>query len=70
MKTLKEFNIEPEYDEGYMPVDYKTGVACDECGTDMVLVVPGIVIQSFPIMQEVKCPACNYTGFKVVHRYK
>jgi DNA-directed RNA polymerase subunit RPC12/RpoP len=58
MKTLKEHNetVHPKQDE------FKAGVKCDECETEMLLENPYVMLASWPAQQWVVCPKCNYRG--------
>ena len=59
MKTLKQhnetkLNLKPEY---------KAGVKCDKCETEMILDNPHMMLASYPPQQSVVCPKCGYRGY-------
>ena len=58
MKTLKEHNEEILTGQQ----DYRAGVQCDECETEMLLENPNMMLASWPAQQWVICPNCKYRG--------
>ena len=71
MKTLSEHNKQkhelnlnhnPMYDFA-KPV--KAGVACDKCGTEMIIPNPYVVLASLPPQQTVQCPSCQIICYMV-----
>lgn len=65
MKTLSEHNKEMrERDEFIRRTAHLAGVACDDCGTEMMLRTPGVVNASNPPTQWVDCPHCGKSGLK------
>ena len=65
MKTLEEHN-EYIYKINAEPKVCSAGVKCDDCGTEMILPQPNVVLASYPAKVTVQCPKCSKTGLKVV----
>lgn len=40
------------------------GIACPECGNELVDSDPDAVLLSHPPQKNIKCPKCNYTGLR------
>jgi len=64
MKTLEEHN-EYIYKINAEPKVCSAGVKCDDCGTEMILPQPDVVLTSNPPKMRVECPSCGKTGLKV-----
>lgn len=41
------------------------GIACPECGKELVDSTPDMVLTSWPAQHRVHCPSCNYTGTRL-----
>lgn len=65
MKTLEEHN-KYVYNLYTQEKTYSAGVKCDDCGTEMILPEPNVVLTSYPPKVKVECPKCGKTGLKVV----
>ncbi len=65
MKTLEEHN-EHIYKIHAEPKVYSAGDKCDDCGTEMILPEPNIILTSYPPKVRVECPNCGKTGVKVI----
>jgi DNA-directed RNA polymerase subunit RPC12/RpoP len=67
MKTLEEHNKQKhEINLAFENKKVQSGVACDKCGTEMIVPNPHMVLASYPAQQYVQCPNCNHIGLKVV----
>jgi DNA-directed RNA polymerase subunit RPC12/RpoP len=42
-----------------------TGIACDECGTELHYLNPELLLMSSPPKRDVHCPQCGFRGYKV-----
>jgi ribosomal protein S27E len=65
MKTLEEHN-EYIYKINAEPKVCSAGVKCDDCGTEMILPQPNVVLTSYPPKMRVKCPSCGKSDCMVV----
>ena len=65
MKTLEEHN---EYicKINAEPKVCLAGVKCDDCGTEMILSQPNVVLASYPPKMRVECPSCGKSDCMVV----
>ena len=61
MKTLDEYNKEV-YDRRKEKEQFKAGVKCDKCETEMLLDNPYVVLTTWPAKQSVVCPDCGHRG--------
>jgi hypothetical protein len=43
----------------------KNGIACPNCGTELIDSNPNLVLTSFPPQKNVRCDNCDYTGYRV-----
>ena len=41
------------------------GIACPECGRELVDSTPNMVLATWPAQYRVHCPSCNYTGTRL-----
>ena len=57
MKTLEEYNAEMR--ERYKAND-STGIQCPQCGDELKLTEPGVVLLSYPPQKKVHCNTCKY----------
>jgi hypothetical protein len=68
MKSLDEYNEEKR--KGYSireaSVPKPNGIACPECGKEMLDSEPGITLMSYPPKTRVHCPSCPYKGHRIV----
>jgi DNA-directed RNA polymerase subunit RPC12/RpoP len=62
MKNLEEYNKErlTLYEE---QGKVKTGIACPQCGDELLETAPGIILCSLPPQKNVHCPTCQYTSY-------
>jgi predicted RNA-binding Zn-ribbon protein involved in translation (DUF1610 family) len=44
---------------------HKNGVACPECGAELIDTCPNMVLTSHPPQKKVACPECGYTGTRI-----
>lgn len=69
MKTLEEHNAErsgmyPSYNNRYgQPI--KNGIACPNCGEELLDSSPHMTLASMPPKKAIKCNNCNYTGYRI-----
>jgi hypothetical protein len=41
------------------------GIACPECGQELVDPTPDIMLMSCPAQLDIKCMSCNFTGYRL-----
>ena len=61
MKTLDEYNFEV-HNRRKERQEFKAGVKCNECETEMLLENPYVMLTTWPAQQWVVCPNCKYRG--------
>ena len=67
MKSLSDHNDYMQKRQYIFNADEAlAGVLCDDCGTEMHYVEPGVVLASNPPKKTVVCPKCKKQGYKVV----
>jgi ssDNA-binding Zn-finger/Zn-ribbon topoisomerase 1 len=62
MKTLDEYNWEV-HNRRKEKEEFKAGVKCNKCETEMLLDNPNMMLMSYPPQQSVVCPNCGYRGY-------
>ena len=61
LKSLEEYENEREKREERARRDRnKTGIACPECGSELLFVDPGVVLLTSPPQKGVKCSQCDF----------
>lgn len=66
LKPLKEFNAERSaFYFKSKPVPAGNGIACPNCGKELVDSAPNITLTSYPPQKNVACPACGYSGYRI-----
>lgn len=69
LKTLDEHNAARRlaHDDWWQHMNEprKNGIACPQCGGEMVDTNPSITLTSNPPQKNVSCPACSYTGYRI-----
>ncbi len=64
MKTLDQHNRERR--QGYMAEpDPHNGIACPQCGKELLDSAPNVVLTSNPPQKNVKCEWCDFHGYRV-----
>lgn len=69
MESLHEFNqrrrkeIDASFGNLGQPV--KNGIACPQCGTELLDTNPRMVLTSSPPKKDVHCPACHFNSYRV-----
>ncbi len=58
LKTLEEHNEERRP----QPRDLLTGIACPECGVEVLESFPGTMLMSMPPQMQIHCPECDWRG--------
>ena len=41
------------------------GIACPNCGKELVDTCPNVVLDSYPPQKNVNCLACGYRGYRI-----
>lgn len=66
MKTLMEHNA--ERDQAWINMNDSSprpnGIACPECGKELMDSNPFVTLTSAPPQKNVHCPACGYVGYR------
>lgn len=67
MKTLNEHNSERRSSHMSMNSNEPrpNGIACPECGKELLDSNPYSTLASWPPQKDVKCSECDYTGYRV-----
>jgi len=65
MKSLDDFNKQQRAKWVKSNDPQPNGIACPECGHELVDSRPMIVLDSYPPQLEISCPTCNYKGYRV-----
>ena len=67
METLDDYNRrrcqEQHYADSGRP--RPNGIACPQCGSEMLDSQPGMTLTSNPPQKNVHCPKCGYAGYRV-----
>ena len=66
METLSDYSVRTwarrNEEMDAMRRDTPLGIACDNCGGELVRPAPHMVLTSNPPQMQVKCPTCGYFG--------
>ena len=67
MKSLEEYNAEviQQIKEAKAKA-HLSGVGCPNCGTEMELPNPDMLLMSNPSKKIVECPKCGHRGYMIV----
>lgn len=67
LKSLAESNAERGaiYQQYEAPKPHPNGIACPECGAELVDSHPMTILPSSPPQKNVACLACGWTGYRV-----
>ena len=65
MKTLDEYNAEQRAKFTQQEGPVLNGIACPECGAELMDTHPNITLLSNPPQKNVKCSKCDYSGYRV-----
>lgn len=67
MKSLEEHNSEREQIHRMLNIHapVKNGIACPDCGNELVDSNPSAVLCSYPPQKDVKCDKCGYIGYRI-----
>lgn len=65
LKSLADFNAERRaaYERTMEP--HLNGIACPDCGAELVDVEPSVQLMSLPPQMTVHCPGCGWRGTRV-----
>lgn len=65
MESLIEFNDRKR--RQYKPPSEPrlNGIACPECGAELMDSSPARLLPSIPPKKDIHCPECDYVGFRV-----
>lgn len=62
LKTIEEYNKEKQKFYDFMN-NNRTGIACPQCGDEMLETNPGVILTSNPPQKNVHCPTCKYKSY-------
>lgn len=67
LKSLSEFNAKARAIQSITTGNTATpnGIACPNCGEEMVDSNPMITLTSYPAQKDVHCPSCKYSGYRI-----
>jgi DNA-directed RNA polymerase subunit RPC12/RpoP len=67
MKSLDEFNAERGRHWKFLndPSPVPNGIACPECGKEMLDSNPMVTLTSNPPQKNIHCPECSYRGYRI-----
>jgi DNA-directed RNA polymerase subunit RPC12/RpoP len=65
--NLKEFNEQRHRDWGRLNDSElrPNGIACPECGSELMDSNPMLMLASNPPQLNIHCPKCNYKGYRI-----
>ena len=68
LKSLDEHNANAWSTHSAMFSDAPSpnGIACPECGEELMDTNPMITLTSLPARKSVHCPSCDYSGTRIV----
>ena len=66
LKSLEEYNQEAREAHRISTDPRPNGIACPECGSELIDSAPGFVLTSNPPQKYVSCPKCEYQGYAVL----
>lgn len=64
LKTLQEHDAEVSEAYAKLREQHTNGIACPECGKELLDSNPGIVLTSYPPQKNIHCPACGWRGYR------
>lgn len=66
LRSLASWNAERR-ERYYAPAakDVPNGIACPQCGGELVDSHPNVVLTSLPPKKDVHCPHCGHTDYRV-----
>lgn len=67
METLDDYNRRRRQEQRYADSSQPkpNGIACPECGSEMLDTQPNVTLTSNPPQKNVHCPKCGYAGYRV-----
>lgn len=57
MKTLEEYENEKAQQRIFNP---GTGIQCPQCGDELIVSNPGVILTTYPARKAVHCNTCKY----------
>lgn len=63
LKSLADHNNEQDHLRALLDAPRANGIACPQCGAEMIDSSPGITLTSMPPQKHVHCPACGFRGY-------
>jgi len=63
LKTLEEHNLKT-FTTTNPNEPILNGIACPECGEELLDSYPMIILTSLPARKNIHCPKCNYKGYR------
>lgn len=65
LKSLTEHNAERRARHAQAALARRNGLACPECGAELIDSKPGVTFTSDPPQTAVACPACPFEGMRI-----
>ena len=66
LKSLDEHNTTAWNSSLYGNTPVPNGIACPNCGEELMDSNPMITLTSYPAQKNTHCPSCDYTGSRIV----
>jgi len=63
LKSLEEHNSQAIWQQAIAPKP--NGIACPDCGSELLDSNPMVVLSSYPAQKSIHCPKCNYKGYRI-----
>lgn len=67
LKSLEQHNSESmnfQYSM-YSNLPRPNGIACPECGEELLDSNPNMTLTSYPAKKSIHCPKCKYNGYRI-----
>ena len=65
LKTLEQHNDERRQGAEYLRWPHGNGIACPNCGDELLDINPMMTLTSNPPQKEIHCPSCHYHGYRI-----
>lgn len=67
LKSLEEHNVNAYVDQMFSSANdpVLNGIACPECGEELMDSNPMEILTSFPAQKNVHCSKCSYKGYRI-----
>ena len=69
LKSLEQHNKEAVLNHEKihrMVVEHRNGIACPNCGEELIDSKPDQVLASLPPKKNISCTSCGYSGYRII----